>query len=88
MLDLVTTVVRNTGVNESGKLKACTDCKIVSDLLTFDRIKASQFALNGGAIIIEIAQIEKGCKIEFEYVHVRTKNDNDESGHSYEKSSY
>ena len=34
MLDLVTAVVRNIVVNESGNLKACTDCKIVSDTLT------------------------------------------------------
>ena len=41
MLDLVTTVVRNVGVNESGKLKVFTNCKIVRDLLTSERIKAS-----------------------------------------------
>ena len=64
------------------------DCKIVSDLLRLDRTKAIQFALDRGAIIIKIIQIEKECEIEFECAHARTKNDNDESGHSYEKSSY
>ena len=73
-LCLVTTVVRNIGANESGKIKACTDCKIVSYILTLDRTKASQFALDGGGIISKTIQIEKECKIEFEYTHVRTRN--------------
>ena len=48
-------------------------------------MKASKFALERGAIISKITQIEKECKIEFEHIHVRTKNDNDEIGCSYEK---
>ena len=36
-------------------------------------------------MISKIAQIEKEREIEFECAHVRTKNDNDESGHSHEK---
>ena len=55
----------NVGVNEYGKLKVRTDCKIVSDVLTLDRIKASRLALEGGAIISRIMQIEKECKIEY-----------------------
>ena len=85
MLDLITTVVRNTGANESGKLKVCTDCKIVSDMLSLERIKASQFSLDGGGISSKIMQLENECKFEFEHVHVKTRNDNNESGHSYEK---
>ena len=46
-LDLVTTVVRNIVTEEGGKLKLFTDCKITCDLLTLDRIKANQFALDG-----------------------------------------
>ena len=64
MLCLVKKIVRNVGVNESGKRKACTDCEIVSDMLTLDKIKASPFALDGGEIISKIIQIEKECKIE------------------------
>ena len=85
MLDLVTTVVRNIGANESGKLKVFADFKTTSDMLTLDSIKASQFALDGGGIISKIMQLENECKIEFEYVHVKTSNDNDEIGCSYEK---
>ena len=57
MTDLVIIVVKNTGVNEHGKLKVCADYKIVSDILLLDIIKASQFALDGGAIISKIMQI-------------------------------
>ena len=58
VLDLVTIVVKNIGANESGKLKVFTDCKIASDVITLDRIKASQFALDGGGIISKISQLE------------------------------
>ena len=85
ILELVTIVVKNVGVNECGRLKAHADCKIVSDLITLDRIKVNRFALDGGVIISKIMQIEKERKIEFEHVHVRTKSYNAESGHSYEK---
>ena len=61
------------------------DCKIVSDLLTLDMAKASQFALDGGVIRSKNVQVENECEIEFEYAHAKTKNDNDESEHSYEK---
>ena len=84
-LDLVTTVIKKLGVNECGRLKVCTDYKMVSDLLALDRIKASQLALEGRVFISKITQIEKECEIEFEHIHVRAKNDNDESGCSHEK---
>ena len=84
-LDIVSTLVRNVGVIESGKLTACTDCKIVSDMLTLDRIKTSPFALDRGGIISKIMQIEKECKIKYEHAHERTRNDNDESGNIYDK---
>ena len=54
-------------------------------MLTLHVIKASLFALDRRAIISKITQTEKECKIEFECVHVRTKNDNDESGCIHEK---
>ena len=41
ILDLVDTVINNIGGNESGKIAVCNDCKIVNDMLTLDRIKAS-----------------------------------------------
>ena len=54
-------------------------------MLTSERMKESQFALYGGGIISETTQLENECKIEFEYVHVKTRNDNNDSGCSYEK---
>ena len=54
-------------------------------MLTLHVIKASLFALDRRAIISKITQTEKECKIEFEYVHVRKKNDNDEIGFSHAK---
>ena len=60
------------------------DCKIVSDMLMLDRTKAIQFALDRGAIISKIIQIEKECEIEFECAHARSKNGNDENGCSHE----
>ena len=42
-------------------MKVFTDCKILNDLLTLDIVKASQLALEGGAITIKIMQIEKEC---------------------------
>ena len=55
-------------------------------VIMLDWIKASQYDFDGEAINGKITQIEKECKIEFECIHARTKNDNDESGHRYEKS--
>ena len=43
-LDLVTTLVRCIGVNKSGKLQLFAYCKMISDMLKYDRIKTSQFA--------------------------------------------
>ena len=76
---------KNLGENEHGRLKACADCKIVSDLLISWMVKASQFALDSRVIISKIVQVENECEIEFEHAHTKTKNDNDESEHSYEK---
>ena len=36
-------------------------------------------------MISKIIETGKNSKVEFEHVYVRTKNDNDESGNSYEK---
>ena len=85
-LDLVTTVVKNIGANACGKLTVHAYCEIVSDMLILDGIKANQLSLDGGVIISKNTHVEKECKIEFECIHVRTTNDNDESGHSHEKS--
>ena len=54
IFDLVATVVRNLGATKKGKLKVCTDCKVICDVLMLDRIKSSQFALDGGGIISKI----------------------------------
>ena len=53
--------------------------------LTSDRIKASQFALDGGWIISKIVQIENESDVEFEHMHVKTKNDDEERGCGYER---
>ena len=73
------------GTNESGKIKACINCKIVSDMLTSERIKAREFALDGGGIISKIMQLENESKIEFEHVHVKTRNCVKERWCSHEK---
>ena len=49
---------KNVEENEHGRLKVCADCKIVSDLLTLDMVKASQFALDSGVIISKNVQVE------------------------------
>ena len=54
ILDLACAVINNIGANESGKIKVHTDCKIVSDMLISDRIKASQLALDGSGTISKI----------------------------------
>ena len=85
-LGIVRTVAKNIGVNECRKLKVHADCKIVSDMLTLDRIKASQFALDRGGIISKIMQLENGSDIEFECAQAKTRNDDEERGHGYERS--
>ena len=84
-LDLATTVVRNIGVNENGKLKAFVDCEMISDMLTLDRTKTSQFALDGRETISTITQVENEREIEFECIHVKTRDDDEERGHGYER---
>ena len=54
-------------------------------MITIDRTKASRFSLDSGGIISKITQLENECTIDFEHVHVRNKNDDKESGNSYEK---
>ena len=54
MLDFVDTVTNNIGANERGNVKVCTYYKIISDILTLDRMKASQLALCRGRIISKI----------------------------------
>ena len=85
ILDLVATVVSNLGAKKKGKLKVCTDCKVTCDVLMLDRIKASQFVLDGGGIISKIGQLERESEVKFECAHVKTSNDNDELGYDYER---
>ena len=54
ILYLVNTVVRNIGANESGNIKAYTNCKKLSNVLASERTKASQFELDGRGIISKI----------------------------------
>ena len=39
MLDLVKMVVQKIGIDDYVLLKACTDCKVMSKLLTAERLK-------------------------------------------------
>ena len=47
------------------------------ELWTSKKIKASQLAGDGGSIISKIIDLESKTKIEFEYVHVTTRNNDD-----------
>ena len=60
------------------KIKTHTDCRKVWDLLTSDKLKASQFAEDGGSIISRVTELERKTKIKFEHTHVETKNGNDD----------
>ena len=77
MLDLVGTVVRNMkGVSE-GKIVMHADCRRAWELLTLETLQASQLAGNEGSIINMIMKLESKLKIEFEHVHVKTTNNED-----------
>ena len=41
--------------------------------------------MDGGSTVSKIIEIGKKSKMEFEHVHARTKNNNDERGNSYGK---
>ena len=54
ILDLVKTVAQNIGKYDDGLLNMHTDCKVVWEMLTADRLKASQCALDRGSSIRKI----------------------------------
>ena len=67
ILDLAHTVTQNIGKDYSGSTNMCTDCKIVWQILTVDRLKSNQCALDGGSIISRIFEIESNNKVQFEH---------------------
>ena len=72
-LDLVKTVVQNIVPDGYGFLKERTDCKVVYELLTDERLKSSQCELDGGFAISKNIEIEKKSNVQFDNVHVKTK---------------
>ena len=72
-LDLVKIVAHNIGKVDAGLLNTHTDCKVEWELLTADRLKASQCALDAGSEISKIIEIENKRNIQFECMYVRTK---------------
>ena len=77
MLDLVYTVVQNMKETEEGKIVINMDCRKVWWLLTLETFKASPIEGYDGSIIIRIIELENKSKIEFECVHVKTNNNED-----------
>ena len=47
----------NVGKDNAGSINMHTDCKVVSKLVTDNRLKASQCALDGGSTIRRIIEI-------------------------------
>ena len=76
-LDLVKIVAHNIGKVDAGLLNTHThthtNCKVEWELLTADRLKASQCALDAGSQISKIIEIENKRNIQFECMYVRTK---------------
>ena len=77
VLDLVDTVVMNMKGAEEGKIVINMDCRKVWELLTSKKLKESHLAGDSGSIIIEIIELESKTKIEFECMHAKTKDNDD-----------
>ena len=52
-------VAQNIGKYGAGLSNMDADCKVVWEMSTADRLKASKSALDGGSIISKIIEIEK-----------------------------
>ena len=59
------------------------DCKKIWEMVTSERLKASQFSGDVGSVISKILELERKSNIEFECVHVRT-TEGSESGENNE----
>ena len=75
ILDRVKTVAQSIGKHDEGMLNMCADCKLEWGMLTNDRLKSIQCALDRGSIISKIIEIEKNSNAQFECTHVKTKQD-------------
>ena len=67
----------NIGIEEELLLKVQTGFKVVHEFLITERLKESQFVLDGGSIISKIIETEMKSNVQFEYVHVKTKQNNE-----------
>ena len=61
------------------KINTHTDCCKVWELLTADKLKAIQFAGDGGSIASKNIGLESNTNVEFEHVHVKTTNGNEDT---------
>ena len=78
VLDLVSVVVCNMKKVEEGRLIVHVNCRKVWELLTANNMKLIQCEGDGGRIIINILALEKKLKLEFDCMHIKTKNDAEE----------
>ena len=58
---------------DEGKIKTPIDCRKLREFLTSNKLKASQFAGDGGSIISRIIELERKTKTEFEHAHVKQR---------------
>ena len=79
VLDLVNTVVLSMKVAGEVKIVINMDCRKMWDLLTSKKIKESQLVGVSGSIISKIKEFESKTKIELEYVHTKTKENDDDA---------
>ena len=70
----------NVGLYDYGMMKVHADFRVACDLLISERIKLSQLALDRRSIINKIIEKNNISKVEFEYIHAKTKKDKDEKG--------
>ena len=73
VFDLVQRAWRNMKIENEGLLKIYLDYKIKWEMLTADRLKVSQCAMDGDSIINKIIESEKESKVQFEHTHMREK---------------
>ena len=73
ILDLVQTVAPHVEKYDAWSIKLHADFKVAWKVLTVNRLKASQYALDSSSIISRIIEIKRYNKVQFEYVHFKTK---------------
>ena len=79
VLDLVEAVECGMRGYDERKIITHADCRKMWELLTSEKVKASQFAGYRGSMISKIIALESKTKIEVECVHVKTKIGDDDA---------